>query len=193
MNSMLELAERPGRRRGGAPRPGWASGWRSPRRAGRARTREGPVGWTTYAGCSWLAAALTVATGTALGSRAWSPRSARSHRLGDLTLLAAVVWFAPVWVGWAAGPARRPQHRHGAAGFFLPLLTHVVLAFPAAACRPSPRERWSRRRTSWLTLVPRSRSLSSGTRSSIRTPGPTDTDNVFRSARFPGAARERSW
>ena len=92
---------------------------------------DGPGRLTTYAGASGLAAVLTVAVGAALGVAGLvTSLGAASQRLGDLTLLAALVWFAPVWVGWAQGPPLVRSIGMVAAGFLLPLITHVVLAFP---------------------------------------------------------------
>jgi signal transduction histidine kinase len=97
---------------------------------------QGPGGSTTYAGRSGLATALTVAAGlglvlaglvTALGRRAW--------RIGDLALLAGLVWFAPVWVGWDRGPSLVRSLGMLAAGFTFPLLLHLVAAYPSGRLR----------------------------------------------------------
>ncbi|HEV8164831.1 MAG TPA: histidine kinase, partial [Actinomycetota bacterium] len=97
---------------------------------------RGPGRFTTYAGGSGLAATLTVVAGlaligaglvTALGRRAW--------RIGDLALLAGLVWFAPVWVGWDRGPPLVRSLGMVAAGFIFPLLLHLVLAYPSGRLR----------------------------------------------------------
>jgi signal transduction histidine kinase len=97
---------------------------------------QGPGRFTTYAGRSGLTATLTVVAGlaligaglvTALGRRAW--------RIGDLALLAGLVWFAPVWVGWDRGPPLVRSLGMVTAGFTFPLLLHLVVAYPSGRLR----------------------------------------------------------
>ena len=45
-------------------------------------------------------------------------------------MLAGIVWFAPVWVGWEVGPPLVRSIGMLAAGFVFPLLFYLVLAFP---------------------------------------------------------------
>jgi hypothetical protein len=49
---------------------------------------------------------------------------------GDLALLAGLIWFAPVWVGWEFGPMVVRSLAMLVAGFVLAVLFHLVLAFP---------------------------------------------------------------
>ena len=122
------------------PRP--SAGWRTSTRVGLGLAvaasalatlalADGSGRFTTYAGTSGLAAALTVAVGISLGVAGLvTSLGPASQWLGDLTLLAALIWFAPVWVGWAHGPLPVRSIGMVAAGFMLPLITHVVLTFP---------------------------------------------------------------
>jgi signal transduction histidine kinase len=92
---------------------------------------QGPGGFTTYAGRSTLAATLTVTAGLALVVAGLITSLTRpAGRIGDLAVLAGLVWFAPVWVGWDKGPSLVRSLGMLTAGFALPLLVHLVLAFP---------------------------------------------------------------
>jgi hypothetical protein len=65
---------------------------------------QGPGTSTTYAGHSSLTATLTVAAGLALvGAGLVTAFDRRTARIGDLAVLAGLVWFASVWVGWDKG------------------------------------------------------------------------------------------
>jgi signal transduction histidine kinase len=55
--------------------------------------------------------------------------------VGVLSIVAAVLWFAPVWEGWSDGPAVVRTLGMAAAGFVFPVLVHLVVA---AAGRPMP-------------------------------------------------------
>jgi signal transduction histidine kinase len=93
---------------------------------------QGPGRFTTYAGQSGLTATLTLAAGLALVAAGLV--TAFSHptgRIGDLAVLAGLVWFAPVWVGWDKGPPLVRSLAMLAAGFAFPLLLHLVLAYPS--------------------------------------------------------------
>jgi signal transduction histidine kinase len=93
---------------------------------------QGPGRFTTYAGRSGLAATLTAAAGLALvvaGLVTFFNRSAGP--LGDLAVLAGVVWFGPVWVGWDKGPPLVRSLGMLAAAFLFPLLLHLLLAHPS--------------------------------------------------------------
>jgi hypothetical protein len=57
-------------------------------------------------------------------------QASRTGRAGDLAVLAGLVWFAPVWVGWELGPPLVRSFGTIAAGFAFPLLFYLVLAFP---------------------------------------------------------------
>ena len=96
----------------------------------------GPGRNTTYARYSALAATLMVSAGVVLilaglitslfGSSGWT---------GDLAVLAGVVSFAPVWVGWHTGPPLIRSVGMLAAFFALPLLMHLILAAPNGRLR----------------------------------------------------------
>jgi hypothetical protein len=91
-----------------------------------------PGRFTTYAGRSGLAATLAVVAGLMLvvaGLVTAFGRQAR--RIGDLAVVAGLVWFAPVWVGWDRGPPLVRSLGMLAAGFTFPLLLHLVLAYPS--------------------------------------------------------------
>jgi signal transduction histidine kinase len=93
---------------------------------------QGPGRFTTYAGHSGLAASLTVTAGLSLVAAGLVTSFSRpAGRIGDLALLAGLVWFAPVWVGWDKGPPLVRSLGMLAAGFTFPLLLHLVLAYPS--------------------------------------------------------------
>jgi hypothetical protein len=54
---------------------------------------------------------------------------------GDLAMLAGVVWFAPMWVGWVKGSPLVRSLGMLAAGFAFPLLLHLVVAYPSGRLR----------------------------------------------------------
>jgi signal transduction histidine kinase len=93
---------------------------------------RGPGRFTTYAGRSGLAATLTVTAGLALLAAGLVTSLNRpAGRTGDLAVLAGLVWFAPVWVGWDKGPPVVRSLGMVAAGFVFPLLLHLVVAYPS--------------------------------------------------------------
>jgi signal transduction histidine kinase len=93
---------------------------------------QGAGRFTTYAGQSGLTAALTIATGLGLVAAGLVTAFSRpTGRIGDLAVLAGLVWFAPVWVGWDKGPPLVRSLAMLAAGFAFPLLLHLVLAYPS--------------------------------------------------------------
>ncbi len=99
---------------------------------------QGPGRFTTYAGHSGLTATLTVVVGLALVVAGLvTSFSHLTARIGDLALLAGLVWFAPVWVGWDKGPPLVRSLGMLAAGFAFPLLLHLVLAYPSGRLRGS--------------------------------------------------------
>jgi signal transduction histidine kinase len=92
---------------------------------------RGPGSVTTYAGRSWLATGLTVAAGlTLVLAGLLASYTSRPGPAADLALLAGLVWFAPVWVGWEFGPMVVRSLAMLVAGFVFALLFHLVLAFP---------------------------------------------------------------
>jgi signal transduction histidine kinase len=92
----------------------------------------GPGRFTTYAGRSGLAATLAVVAGLTLVVAGLVTAFGRqAGRIGDLAVLAGLVWFAPVWVGWDKGPSLVRSLGMLAAGFTFPLLLHLVLAYPS--------------------------------------------------------------
>jgi signal transduction histidine kinase len=97
---------------------------------------RGPGRFTTYAGRSGLAASLTVVAGLALVVAGLVTSLSRpAGRVGDLAVLAGLVWFAPVWVGWDKGPPLVRSLGMVAAGFTFSLLLHLVLAYPSGRLR----------------------------------------------------------
>jgi signal transduction histidine kinase len=93
---------------------------------------QGPGRFTTYAGRSGLTATLTILAGLALvAAGLLTSFSHLAARIGDLAVLAGLVWFAPVWVGWDKGPPLVRSLAMLAAGFTFPLLLHLVLAYPS--------------------------------------------------------------
>jgi hypothetical protein len=105
---------------------------------------QGPGRFTTYAGRSGLAATLTSAAGLALVVAGLVTSFNRpAGPIGDLAVLAGVVWFGPVWVGWDKGPPLVRSLSMLAAAFVFPLLLYLYpsgrLHGPTstAACWPS--------------------------------------------------------
>lgn len=93
---------------------------------------RGPGEVTTYAGRSDLAAAFAVVAGLALVGAGLVMSFARpAGRIGDLALLAGLVWFAPFWAGWSGGPPLVLSLGTLVAGLVFPLLVHLVLAYPS--------------------------------------------------------------
>jgi signal transduction histidine kinase len=92
---------------------------------------HGPGRFTTYAGASGLAAALTVAAGFTLVLAGLVTSFSRpAKQVGDLAVLAGFVWFAPLLVGWEGGPVLLRSLGMVVAGFTFPLLLHLVLTYP---------------------------------------------------------------
>jgi signal transduction histidine kinase len=91
---------------------------------------RGPGELTTYAGRSNLAAALAVVAGLALVAAGLVMSFAGpAGRIGDLALLAGLIWFAPFWAGWKGGPPLAVSLGTLATGFTFPLLFHLVLEY----------------------------------------------------------------
>jgi signal transduction histidine kinase len=96
----------------------------------------GPGRNTTYAGNSTLAATLSVGAGVGLILAGLVTSFFGSGgRTGDLAVLAGVVWFAPVWVGWNNGPPLLRSLGMLVALFTLPLFIHLILAAPNGRLR----------------------------------------------------------
>jgi signal transduction histidine kinase len=99
---------------------------------------QGPGRATTYAGHSDLAATLALGAGFALVLAglviSFGPQA---RRIGDVVLLAGFEWFAPVWIGWEAGPPIVRSLGMLSAGFIFPLLLHAVLAYPGGRVGPT--------------------------------------------------------
>lgn len=93
---------------------------------------RGPGEFTTYAGRSGLTAAIAIIAGLGLilAGLVVSMRSSMS-RVGYLALVAGFAWFAPFWVGWTGGPPLVRSLGMVVAGFVLPVLFHLVLAYPS--------------------------------------------------------------
>jgi signal transduction histidine kinase len=83
--------------------------------------------FTTQAGRSDLAATLFVAAGLGLIA-AGLVTGLRRYRIGVLSVLAGVVWFAPVWDGWERGPAIVREAGMLTSSFVFPMLLHLVIA-----------------------------------------------------------------
>jgi hypothetical protein len=97
---------------------------------------QGPGRFTTYAGRTGLAVTLTVVAGLGLVVAGLiTAFSRQAGRIGDLAVLAGLIWFAPVWVGWDKGPSLVRSLGMLAAGFTFPLLVHLVLAYPDGRLR----------------------------------------------------------
>jgi signal transduction histidine kinase len=96
----------------------------------------GPGRNTTYAGNSTLAATLSVGAGVGLILAGLVTSFFGSGgRTGDLAVLAGMVWFAPVWVGWNNGPPLLRSLGMLVALFTLPLFIHLILAAPNGRLR----------------------------------------------------------
>src|SRR5215472_1692233 len=107
--------------------------------AGALAVAAGPGRATTYAGSSAAGAALTLSAGASLIAAGLVICLARRPgRTGDLTLLAGVCWFAPVWVAWQDGPLLVPSVAMVAAGFTFPLIVHLVLTHPTGRAGSQP-------------------------------------------------------
>jgi signal transduction histidine kinase len=82
---------------------------------------------TTYAGRSAVAAWCFIAAGLALIAAGLIVFRSRPHP-GALSVLAGVLWFAPIWEGWDGGPALIRTVGMLTASFVFPVLIHLVLA-----------------------------------------------------------------
>ena len=86
---------------------------------------------SSYAGHSLAAAALLVTGGLALTLAGLvTSRTRQAPHLGDLAMLAGFLWFAPAFVGWHGGPELARSIGMVASAFTVPVIFHVVHAFP---------------------------------------------------------------
>ena len=150
---------------------------------------RGPGEITTYAGQSELAAALAVIAVLALVvAGVVTSLSQRGGRIGDLAVLAGYLWFAPLWAGWKAGPPFVLSLGTLAADFTLPLLVHLVVAFPTGVLR-------SKGARALVVAVYLEAALSALGRALFRDPffdprcWDNCTDNVFLLRSLPDVAR----
>ena len=91
-------------------------------------TEEPP---SSYAGQSLAFAALVVAAGLGLTLAGLvTSRTRRAPYFSDLAMLAGFLWFAPAWVGWHDGPGLVRSLGMVASAFAVPVILHVVHAFP---------------------------------------------------------------
>jgi signal transduction histidine kinase len=91
---------------------------------------RGPGALTSYAGESVVAAAGTTVAGLALIAAGLAISFRTPIRLSGLAIAAGFAWFAPIWIGWAGGPTLVRSLAMVVVGFELPLLWHLVLAYP---------------------------------------------------------------
>ena len=102
---------------------------------------RGPGRFTTYAGVSSVGTVLTVTVVLALVvSGVTLGRQADRRPRADLALVAALVWTAPTFAGWPAGPPLVPSLAAVLAGLAFPLVLQLALTQPE---RGSP-IRWTR-------------------------------------------------
>ena len=144
---------------------------------------------TTYPAVSTAAAGLALAAGLGLIAvgmiGAWDRASLA---VAPVAVALGVVWFAPVWVGWAAGPATLRSLAMVVAPFLLGLLVHLGLAFPAGR----PRARRDQVAVAVVYLATSGYSLA---RAAVRDPfrdvhcWTNCADNVFLVSTLPGLAR----
>jgi signal transduction histidine kinase len=86
----------------------------------------------SYAATSTTGAFITAAAGFALiASGLVVGLGARVTWVGDLALVAGIMWFAPLWVGWPDGPPFARSVAMPLSALTFPVLVHLVLAFPA--------------------------------------------------------------
>src|SRR4029453_4158111 len=136
---------------------------------------QGPGRFTTYAGRSDLDTALTVAAGLALGAARLVPSfSRRTAHIGDLAMLAGLIWFAPVWVGWDKGLPLVRTLGMLVAGLTFPLLLPLVVAYPGGPLSGGPG-------------LPAPAGGFSGPPSTTSTAGPTAPTTGFSSTRSPAS------
>jgi signal transduction histidine kinase len=100
--------------------------------AGALAIAEGPGRFVTYAGRSSGGAVLTLFAGLGLiAAGLVTSLGRRPGRTAELALLAGLVWFAPVWVGWQEGPLLVRSVAMVLVGLTFPLVFHLVLAYPS--------------------------------------------------------------
>ena len=110
-----------------------------------------------------------------------------SLAVAPVAVALGVVWFAPVWVGWAAGPATLRSVAMVVAPFLLVLLVHLGLAFPTGRL-------WARRDRVAVGVVYLATCGYSLVRAGVRDPfrdvhcWSNCADNVFLVSTLPGLA-----
>jgi signal transduction histidine kinase len=96
----------------------------------------GPGRFSTHAGRSVAIATLAACAGLALIGAGFAARfGPPGMRIGALSLAAGYLWFAPVWVGWGDGPPLIRSLAMPAAAFLLPVLVHLIVAYPGGRLR----------------------------------------------------------
>jgi signal transduction histidine kinase len=96
---------------------------------------------TTYAAIGSPQTAATIVPGWALlVAGTWTVWLRPSH-VGRVTTASAVVWLAPVWVGWGDGPAVVRSLAMLIVPFAPALVLHLVLATPDGRPRSRPEQR----------------------------------------------------
>ena len=118
--------------------------------------------------------------------------SRTAERIGNLAVLAGLVWFAPLWVGWDRGPPLVRSLAMLAAGFTFPLLLHLALAYPSGQLRGA-----MVRAVAIAVYLeahsPPSAGPSSRIPSSIPTAGPTASTTFSCCARSPTSRTGSRW
>jgi len=85
----------------------------------------------SYAGASPALGVATVGVGLALAASALvTVAITPSLRVGPIAMAAALLWFAPLWLGWYHGPALVLSVAAVAAPFWLPTTVHCLLRCP---------------------------------------------------------------
>lgn len=87
---------------------------------------------TSYAGRSLFLGVIFAAAGFGLAiSGLVTSQARRMTRASDLAVLSGFLWFAPALVGWYHGPSAVRSLAMAVAPFAIPVMFHVVHAFPA--------------------------------------------------------------
>jgi len=85
----------------------------------------------SYAAASSALGMATVTVGLALAAAALVAKALTpSLRVGAIAMAAAVLWFAPLWLGWYHGPTLVRSVAAVAAPFWLPTIVHCLLRCP---------------------------------------------------------------
>jgi signal transduction histidine kinase len=101
-------------------------------------TAEGSGRFTTYAGRSAAAAAISVAVGIALACAGLaSVFVLRRWSIGWSSVLAAAAWFSPMLIAWRGNPMIVPSFAMLLEGLIFAPVLHLVLAYPAMSAASS--------------------------------------------------------